>query len=232
MNNELWLCIDSSKTLSISLHQIENRKLKLISEKNSTNSYDHSERFLELLEETLKPNNISINDIDKYFTIHGPGSFTGLRIAFSSLKAFSMVTQMPIYTVNGAEIRTLNFLKLNNVKNATIQVFTQISTNRFVLSKFIINSELTLLDEFLYSKKNIFDKLNGANVNLFDSEKVVNEFDLLGLKNCYFSKLSASLIAQNIEKSKTLTINKSFSEITNLSPKYYGSGFKMSFPSS
>ena len=62
-----------------------------ITKKSLSNEVTHSEKLLPLIDEILNENNISLKDIDMYACINGPGSFTGIRIGLSTLKAFSFV---------------------------------------------------------------------------------------------------------------------------------------------
>ena len=64
--------------------------------KEVTNEITHSEKLLPIIHETLKENNLTLDNIDMFATINGPGSFTGLRIGISTVKAFSDVTKIPV----------------------------------------------------------------------------------------------------------------------------------------
>ena len=64
----------------------------------------HSESLLPQIEKLLISANVSINDIDAFGCVTGPGSFTGIRIGLSTVKAFNAVTGKPIYEGNVFEI--------------------------------------------------------------------------------------------------------------------------------
>jgi len=63
-------------------------------------------RALTCLEDSF---NFSLEDIDYYAIDIGPGSFTGLRIGFSVLKAFSLIYPKPVIPVCSLEVLAFNF---------------------------------------------------------------------------------------------------------------------------
>lgn len=58
----------------------------------------HSEMLIDQIDITLEKMNIGKNDLDFCVCPRGPGSFTGLRLAFSALKAVSLVNSCPLYS--------------------------------------------------------------------------------------------------------------------------------------
>lgn len=65
---------------------------KLIKEKIIEDENTHSVKLMPLLDELLKETNVKISDIDLFACDIGPGSFTGIRIGVSTVKAFLDVT--------------------------------------------------------------------------------------------------------------------------------------------
>lgn len=57
----------------------------------------HSENLIPLIEQLLRKERISFDEIDTFAIDRGPGSFTGLRIGFSLLKGFLAVRKRPCY---------------------------------------------------------------------------------------------------------------------------------------
>ena len=57
--------------------------------------YRHAERIIQGVAYCLEEAGISIDDIDLFACTGGPGSFTGLRIAASTIKGFSLSKQKP-----------------------------------------------------------------------------------------------------------------------------------------
>lgn len=52
----------------------------------------HSVKLMPLIDELFKSTNLSVSDIDLFACDKGPGSFTGIRIGISTIKAFCDVT--------------------------------------------------------------------------------------------------------------------------------------------
>lgn len=57
----------------------------------------HAENLLPCVDKLLKKTKLSINEIDTLLIGQGPGSFTGLRIGFASLKGFLAVQKRKCY---------------------------------------------------------------------------------------------------------------------------------------
>lgn len=77
---------------------------KLIKEKKIEDENTHSVKLMPLVEELLKEEHISIQDIDLFACDIGPGSFTGIRIGVSTVKAFLDVTRKQAVGVTSLEL--------------------------------------------------------------------------------------------------------------------------------
>lgn len=55
----------------------------------------HAENLLPVIDRLLKKENLSIREIDAFLIGRGPGSFTGLRIGFATLKGFLALSPKP-----------------------------------------------------------------------------------------------------------------------------------------
>ena len=76
---------------------------KLIQEKHINDSKTHSEKLMPLIDEILKANKVTLDDIDLFACGVGPGSFTGVRIGVSTIKAFVDTTNKPCVPVSSFE---------------------------------------------------------------------------------------------------------------------------------
>lgn len=74
----------SSPICSVSILDNEN----IIYEKEIDNALSHSENLMPMIKEAFEYTNLSLEDIDLFACSKGPGSFTGIRIGISSIKAF------------------------------------------------------------------------------------------------------------------------------------------------
>ncbi|MCI8482302.1 MAG: tRNA (adenosine(37)-N6)-threonylcarbamoyltransferase complex dimerization subunit type 1 TsaB [Clostridia bacterium] len=75
----------------------------LIKEISVNDANTHSVKLMPIIDELLKATNLSISDIDLFACDKGPGSFTGIRIGISTIKAFCDVTSRPCIGVSALE---------------------------------------------------------------------------------------------------------------------------------
>ena len=59
----------------------------------------HSEELLSRIESILEDHSVSFSDLDLLVATRGPGSFTSLRIGFSTLKGISLSRDIPLVSV-------------------------------------------------------------------------------------------------------------------------------------
>lgn len=57
----------------------------------------HAENLLPMIDRLLRRERLGIRDIDAFLIGRGPGSFTGLRVGFATLKGFLALRQKPCY---------------------------------------------------------------------------------------------------------------------------------------
>ena len=81
------LGVESSAT-SASVSVVENGKV--IALESSNTGLTHSQTLMPMVESTLKKADTTINDIDYIAVSNGPGSFTGIRIGVSTIKALCL----------------------------------------------------------------------------------------------------------------------------------------------
>lgn len=75
----------------------------VIKEKTLEAVNTHSVALMPLVQEILNECNLTINDIDLFACDKGPGSFTGIRIGLSTVKAFCDVTNKPCVGITSLE---------------------------------------------------------------------------------------------------------------------------------
>ena len=111
MPEGLLLCVDlSSAHATVSLHTGSLHAgfaPAPVAESALPPGHNHSERFLAALDEVLRAAGAPLSRVERFVTPSGPGSFTGLRIALASLKAFAMALDRPLELVSGSEARAL-----------------------------------------------------------------------------------------------------------------------------
>lgn len=76
---------------------------KLLGEINTFSGTSHSVRLLRSVEELLRLHARSIKDIEAFAVAVGPGSFTGIRIGLSTIKALALASGRPVAPVSTLE---------------------------------------------------------------------------------------------------------------------------------
>ncbi len=94
----------SSKTVSVAV--LKNNDT--VYEKILDTGLNHSETILPAIDRALKNSNLQINEIDLFSCTLGPGSFTGVRIAVSTIKGMMLATSKPAVGVSTLAAIALN----------------------------------------------------------------------------------------------------------------------------
>lgn len=68
----------------------------------------HSEKMLPAIDHMLQDSGLSIQEIDVFGVVNGPGSFTGLRIGMATVKGFAQALHKPMVTVSTLEALAAN----------------------------------------------------------------------------------------------------------------------------
>ena len=104
------LAIDtSSEVCSVAVLEDED----LIIEKNITNELTHSQKLMPMIDDVLKQCSLKLVDFDLLSCCIGPGSFTGVRIGVSTIKAFCDVTNIPVVGIDSLKSLAYNTLSTN-----------------------------------------------------------------------------------------------------------------------
>lgn len=151
---------------------------------NETMVKRHNEVILPKMQELLGKANITLNDIDEFGVVIGPGSFTGIRVGIATLKAFKDVFNKPVKAINN-----LNLLyHISNAGGKFDIVAIEGSMNSYFVGKFendrlnIYERNLTLdeLESIAQGKKiamyNNTRNLKNGQVVKFDNNAFVQAF--------------------------------------------------------
>lgn len=118
------LSIDTSSNLC-SIAILED--FTVLYEETIDNGLTHSQKLMPMVETALNSIHLSLADIDLYACSIGPGSFTGIRIGISTIKAFVDVYSKPAIGVssletlaNSVEEMTATVISLLDAKNGNI----------------------------------------------------------------------------------------------------------------
>jgi len=110
----------SGKTGGLALFQE-----KLLIEINFQAQQSYSQTLFQFLPLLLEKTQLSMQDIQFIAIDIGPGSFTGLRIGLSAVKAFSLVYDYPLIPVSSLEVLAYNFFGTNIPIVSLIDAYTQ-----------------------------------------------------------------------------------------------------------
>ena len=128
----------------------------------------HSVALLPLLEEVLSECNLNLNDIDLFACDSGPGSFTGIRIGLSTIKAFCDVTNKPCVGVTSLEGFAY---KLFNTPCDNYYICSLLDANHgnayCGIFKFDEGKLVQTHDYFFDTIDNILDYINSLEKNIF-----------------------------------------------------------------
>ena len=94
------LAVDSSTAkASVALYEQGNQSGKVLGVININDGKTHSEKLVPMIAEVISEARITPQDIDFYAVSAGPGSFTGLRIGVTTVKAIAMAVGKPCVAV-------------------------------------------------------------------------------------------------------------------------------------
>lgn len=99
------LAVDTStRHLSIAITEGD----KILASRNVRPKKDLSLTITFDIERALQKANVRLHDLDAFVVGLGPGSFTGLRVGFSMMKAFIMVTEKPVVGIPSLDVVAMN----------------------------------------------------------------------------------------------------------------------------
>ena len=76
------------------------------------NNRENFDKFVILLFNFLKKNNINIKEINNIFINQGPGRFSGIRASIATAKALSVANKLNLYGFSSDQIKDQNY---NNI---------------------------------------------------------------------------------------------------------------------
>ena len=209
------LAIDTSTTHSSCAVMDDNN---IVGDFSINQSMSHNEILLVMVDEMLKKLNIDIEDIDLFVAVTGPGSFTGIRIGVTVVKALAMALNKPIVAVNTLE--ALSFGVFSDKKKIPLidargervyyGVYEGINNENIVAPALLTIDEL--LDEFSNKGEFVFV---GDCVNLYKDRILENKnFEITpACLNSCISKNACVIGKQKYERGD-------ISDCFSLSPEY------------
>ena len=93
----------------------------ITSSKSYTNEFSNSrenfDKFVVLLFNFLKKNNINIQEITNIFINQGPGKFSSIRASISTVKALKVTNSLNLYGFNSEQIKDQNYEEIIDLFN-------------------------------------------------------------------------------------------------------------------
>ena len=219
MSNNILAFDTVSSSFSIAL-----KKDKDIIEINKENIKNHNEELLPILSNFLEDNKTSLNEINCIVMGIGPGSFTAIRIAFSTIKTICYAKNIPIIGVSSLDTLYQNIASFNGIKLSMIDarkgsIYANIYKDNTKIKE---NLDLTY-EEVINLIKDISTKDNsitlcgdGFSKNETYFKENLQEYKLNILDNSYnIIKASKSILISEERYNK-----KEFDNIFSLNPLY------------
>ena len=219
MSNNILAFDTVSSSFSIAL-----KKDKDIIEINKENIKNHNEELLPILSNFLEDNKTSLNEINCIVMGIGPGSFTAIRIAFSTIKTICYAKNIPIIGVSSLDTLYQNIASFNGIKLSMIDarkgsIYANIYKDNTKIKE---NLDLTY-EEVINLIKDISTKDNsitlcgdGFSKNETYFKENLQEYKLNILDNSYnIIKASKSILISEERYNK-----KQFDNIFSLNPLY------------
>lgn len=183
------IIIDTTKKQAI-IVLLANNKHKVV---NMPKDVQHSESLLVYLEELISSENLTVQNINNFCVVTGPGSFTGLRVGLSCIKAFHASLNIYLFGANIFEIvanYVINGMVLLNCTSTTYY-YGEIKNGK-VVGYGVINKK-----EILNNNGNLFIISNDENFEELANAKIIKNYESLIIE--HFQNL--------LKKNKPIEVN-------------------------
>lgn len=120
---------------------------------------NHSENIVYCIDEALKQNNFSVDNLDRIIVGYGPGSYTGVRMAVAVCKMLAVFKQKPLYKISTLLLMASGYC-------GTVKATIDARRGNCFGTVYDIESEKYLKEERMYS----YDELNDINCDYCCSE--------------------------------------------------------------
>lgn len=128
----------------------------------------HSVSLMPLIKEVLSEGNLSLNDIDLFACDKGPGSFTGIRIGLSTIKAFCDVTNKPCVGVTSLEGFAYKLFDISDKNSYICSLLDAKHGNAYCGIFCFDNGNLVQIQDYCFdSLDNILNSIKSLQKNIF-----------------------------------------------------------------
>lgn len=192
----------------------------------SENQKDHAAWLHPAIQELLKKNNLSVQDINAVAVSIGPGSYTGLRVGLSAAKGLCYALNIPLITVN-----SLYLLAFAVQKEALDIIVPVIDARRMEIYTAVYDKNLAekIPTHSLIIEQSSFSELLQSNKILFCGNGIGKLKTVLKNENAFFSEtVSDAGTLANI--AHDLFGQEKFADLAYIEPMYikefYSPAFK------
>ena len=168
------LAIDtSSKRCSVCIYEDSHVIINL----NNDDEKTHSVKLMPMVDQAFKETGLSLDDISLLACCIGPGSFTGVRIGISTVKAFADVKNIPVVGITSLESLAYNVIHDNSSVNTIDEKKTLICSlidaknNNVYCGLYYYNEKMNLIEIFaedisvtMKKLKDAFEKNNFSDI--------------------------------------------------------------------
>ena len=132
-------CDTSTEVMHVCFARFEEGKKPFFEARVVTSANQHSEMLVPSMLEVCQRNSFKLKELDLLVCTSGPGSFTGLRIAMSTLKGISLATGIPMVTIPTLEA----YQACNSSYPHTSLAVIDAKKKRFYAALFLAGERLT-----------------------------------------------------------------------------------------
>jgi tRNA threonylcarbamoyladenosine biosynthesis protein TsaB len=165
----------ATKNCSVSLSKNgETVSCKEIAEQN----FSHAEKLHVFIEEILKENNITLQDLNAIAVSKGPGSYTGLRIGVSSVKGMCYALNIPMIAIDtltllAKQIVIDDGIIIPMIDARRMEVYTAFFDKEYIMQREV---RADIIDENSYSEINTNVHLVGDGIAKFNEVLTNDKF--------------------------------------------------------
>ena len=206
------LAVDSSSaTASVAIAEND----KIIAEYFANCGLTHSETLAPMIQSILCNSKVDINEIDLFAVCNGPGSFTGLRIGVSIVKALAMVTNKPCVGVSPLHALAYNFIDENSliysaINSRTNEIYSAVFKSENKVITRLTDDKSVMLDEIANDFKNLEGDLRfvgDSAIICYDILKSSDKLKVFPIKdrNKFIKASNVAFVAQEMKNQNNLS---------------------------
>lgn len=202
---------------------------EVIIQLNSDDEKTHSEKLMPMISKIFDESKLNLSDIDLLASCLGPGSFTGVRIGISTIKAFADSTNIPTVGVSSLEGLAYNTPKdglicsIIDAKNENIYYGIFEFQNTICQKQICLSTDnIKNLADYLISLSSSYSNISFVGDGAILYKRFLNESLIPYYKNISFAEGSKNLACSiSIAKSAYNKYkNGEFGDSNTLTPLY------------